>query len=226
MEGLDVLPFKQSADRKDYNMNISIEIFTVIILGYLLGSVPFALVVGKVFYHKDIRNYGSKNLGGGNAGRVLGKKAGLAVMTLDILKVTLVIFLTSIFFSAEMVSIIGGLAAALGHCFPIFAKFKGGKAVAVMYGFLFGMVLFWEYSFWIFLLPLISFLAVLYLWKIIALASIASAVINTLFIGNFIKAPNLFWASLLFTAVIIVRHRKNIERILRKEENKITWMGS
>ena len=183
------------------------------------------MVVGKVFYHKDIRNYGSKNLGGGNAGRVLGKKAGLVVMTLDILKVTLVIFLTSIFFKVEMVSIIGGLAAAMGHCFPIFAKFKGGKAVAVMYGFLFGMVLFWKYSLWIFLLPLISFLLVLYLWKIIALASILSAVINTLFIGICIKAPVLFWASLLFTAVIIVRHRKNIERILRKEENKITWMG-
>ena len=205
-------------------MNINIEILTVIILGYILGSVPFALVVGKVFYHKDIRNYGSKNLGGGNAGRVLGKKAGLAVMTLDILKVTLVIFLTFFFFKVEMVSIVGGLAAAIGHCFPIFAGFKGGKAVAVMYGFLFGMVLFWGYSLWIFLLPLISFLAVLYLWKIIALASISSAVINTLFIGILIKAPNLFWASLLFTAVIIVRHRENIERILRKEENKITWM--
>jgi glycerol-3-phosphate acyltransferase PlsY len=206
-------------------MNMMIEIIIVIILGYILGSIPFALVIGKVFYHKDIRNYGSKNLGGGNAGRVLGKKAGLAVMTLDILKVTLVIFLTSFFFKEEMVSIIGGLAAALGHCFPVFAKFKGGKAVAVMYGFLFGMVLFWGYSLWIFLLPLISFLVVLYLWKIIALASILSAMINTLFIGIVIKAPPLFWASLLFTAVIIVRHRKNIERMLRKEENKITWMG-
>ncbi|MDF2593611.1 MAG: acyl-phosphate glycerol-3-phosphate acyltransferase [Clostridia bacterium] len=222
---LDVLPFRQSAGRKVNNMNINIEILTVIILGYFLGSIPFALVVGKVFYHKDIRNYGSKNLGGGNAGRVLGKRAGLVVMTLDILKVTLVIFLTSFFFRVEMVSIIGGLAAAMGHCFPIFAKFKGGKAVAVMYGFLFGMVLFWEYSLWIFLLPLISFLIVLYLCKIIALASISSAVINSIFIGIFIKAPDLFWASLLFTAVIIVRHRKNIERILRKEENKITWMG-
>ena len=205
-------------------MNIYIEIISAIILGYFLGSIPFALVVGKVFYHKDIRNYGSKNLGGGNAGRVLGKKAGLVVMTFDILKVTLVIFLTSFFFDVEMVSIIGGLSAAMGHCFPIFAKFKGGKAVAVMYGFLFGMVLFWEYSLWIFLLPLIGFLVVLYLWRIIALASISSAVINTLFIGIFIKAPALFCASLLFTAVIIVRHKKNIERILRKEENKITWM--
>ncbi len=96
-------------------MNINIEILTVIILGYILGSVPFALVVGKVFYHKDIRNYGSKNLGGGNAGRVLGKKAGLVVMTLDILKVTLVIYLTSFFFKVELVSIIGGIAAAIGH---------------------------------------------------------------------------------------------------------------
>ena len=78
---LDVLPFRQSADRKGNNMNINMEILTVIILGCFLGSVPFALVVGKVFYHKDIRNYGSKNLCGGIAGRVLGKTAGLVVMT-------------------------------------------------------------------------------------------------------------------------------------------------
>lgn len=206
-------------------MNIYIEVLISAILGYVLGAVPFALIIGKVFYHKDIRNYGSKNLGGGNAGRVLGKKAGLVVMTLDILKVTLVMFLTSFFFHVEFVSIISGLFAALGHCFPIFAKFRGGKAVAVMYGFLFSMVLLWDYSVWIFLLPLVSFLVVLYLWKIVALASILSAAINTLYIGVFVKAPNLFFVSLLFTVVIILRHRKNIERMIHKEENKVTWMG-
>ena len=123
-----------------------IDIIFAVIIGYLLGSIPFALVIGKVFYKTDIRQHGSHNLGGGNAGRVLGKKAGLAVMTLDILKVTFAVFLVTLFMqltsqptdalSAEMqakiqsqqqlVMIIAGFAAAMGHCFPLFAHFKGG----------------------------------------------------------------------------------------------------
>ena len=201
-----------------------IEILAAIFIGYFLGSVPFALVIGKVFYKKDIRNYGSGNLGGGNAGRVLGKKAGLAVMTLDILKVTLVIFITSFFENRDLVMIVAGLAAAAGHCFPVFAKFKGGKAVATMYGFLFGMALIGGYSFWIFFLPLIVFLVVLYLGKIIALASVTSAVANTIYIYFTADSTMLFVASLIFTIVMMIRHRKNFERMLRHEENKITWM--
>ena len=201
-----------------------IEIFAAVMIGYFLGSIPFALVIGKLFYQTDIRNYGSKNLGGGNAGRVLGKKAGLAVMTLDILKVTLAIFITSFFENQDIVLIVAGLSAAAGHCFPIFANFKGGKAVATMYGFLFGMALIGGYSFWIFFLPLIVFLAVLYLTKIVALGSIASAVVNTVYIYFAAGSAQLFVASLIFTIVMIVRHRKNIDRILKNEENKITWM--
>lgn len=201
-----------------------LEILASVLIGYFLGSIPFALVIGKVFFKKDIRNYGSGNLGGGNAGRVLGKKAGLAVMTLDILKVTFAIFLTSLFASKETVMIVAGLSAAAGHCFPVFANFKGGKAVATMYGFLFGMALIGGYSFWIFFLPLLVFLIVLYLGKIIALASIFSAAVNTIYIYFTADSMPMFAASLLFTVVIIVRHRKNIERILKHEENKITWM--
>lgn len=200
------------------------EILAAILIGYFLGSIPFALVIGKMFYRTDIRKYGSKNLGGGNAGRVLGKKAGLSVMTLDILKVTLAIFITSFLGKTDIVMIIAGLSAAAGHCFPIFANFKGGKAVATMYGFLFGMALIGGYSFWIFFLPLVVFLAVLYLTKIIALGSIVSAVVNTIYIYFVIGSKRLFAASLIFTIVMIIRHRKNIERILKNEENKITWM--
>ena len=205
-------------------MTIWLEVVIALVVGYLLGSIPFALVIGKVFYHKDIRQYGSKNLGGGNAGRVLGKKAGLAVMTLDILKVTLVIFLTSLLPHAEVITVVGGLAAAAGHCFPVFAGFKGGKAVATMYGFLFGMMLFQGYSPLIFFLPLITFLAVLYLTKIIALGSIVSAAVNTVYIGLTAGSPLLCLASAIFTGMILIRHRKNIERMLKGEENKITWM--
>ena len=200
------------------------DILAAILIGYFLGSIPFALVIGKVFYKKDIRNYGSKNLGGSNAGRVLGKKAGLAVMTLDILKVTAAIFLTSLLAKNETVLIIAGLSAAFGHCFPIFAHFKGGKAVATMYGFLFGMALIGGYSFWIFFLPLLAFLVILYIGKIVALASVGSAIINTIYIYFVLDSFEMFLASLVFTFVLIIRHRKNFERMLKHEENKISWM--
>ena len=203
---------------------MTIEIIAAILIGYFLGSIPFALVIGKVFYKKDIRNYGSGNLGGGNAGRVLGKKAGLAVMTMDILKVTFAIFLISLLTENENVMILAGLAAAAGHCFPVFAKFKGGKAVATMYGFLFGMAVIGGYSILIFFLPLCVFLLVLYLWKIIALASVVSAISNTIFIYVTIENKLMFTASCIFTIVMIIRHRKNFERMLKHEENKISWM--
>ena len=201
-----------------------VEVLASIAIGYLLGSIPFALVVGKVFYKKDIRNYGSGNLGGSNAGRVLGKKAGLSVMTLDILKVTLAIFIASFFQNREVSMVVAGVAAAIGHCFPIFAKFKGGKAVATMYGFLFGMALIGGYSFWIFFVPLLTFLVVLYLTKIVALSSVLSAVVNTLYIYFVLGSKELFLGSLIFTIVMMIRHRANFERMLRHEENKIKWM--
>lgn len=196
----------------------------IIILGYFIGSVPFALVIGKVFYKTDVRQFGSKNLGGGNAGRVLGKKAGLSVMTLDILKVSFVVFLAVRFCPDPNGAVYGGLAAAIGHCFPIFAKFRGGKAVATMYGFLFGLFVFAGYSPLMFFLPLLAFLLVLYLTKIIALASIFSAVAVTGYTFFAVGATPVFFALVVFTLLIIVRHRKNIERILNHEENKISWM--
>lgn len=196
----------------------------IILLGYLIGSVPFALVIGKLFYKTDIRQHGSGNLGGGNAGRVLGKKAGVAVMTLDILKVSFVVFLASRFGRGEAAIACGGLAAAIGHCYPLFARFKGGKAVATMYGFLFGLFVFVGYSPWLFFLPLLVFLAVLYVTKIIALASMISAAAVTLYVRLTTDSAPIAAALLVFTLLIVVRHRKNIERILRHEENKITWM--
>lgn len=200
------------------------EITASVLIGYLLGSVPFALVIGKIFYRTDIRNYGSKNLGGGNAGRVLGKKAGVAVMTLDILKVALAIFIMTHVSDSVVPAIVAGLSAAIGHCFPLFAGFKGGKAVATMYGFLFGMAICTSYSIWIFILPLIVFLIVLYLSKIIALASIFSAVFITVYMYITDDSWKMAAALLVFTLLIIVRHRKNIARILHGEENKISWM--
>lgn len=201
-----------------------LEIILCLLVSYLLGSIPFALVIGKVFYKTDIRNYGSKNLGGGNAGRVLGKKAGVAVMTMDILKVTLAIFIASFGERRNITMILAGLAAAIGHCYPVFAGFKGGKAVATMYGFLFGMAVVGPYNLWIFLLPLIVFLIVLYIGKIISVASICSAIFITAYIYFTTDSLLLFVTLLIFTVLIIYRHKKNIVKLIRHEENKISWM--
>ena len=201
-----------------------IDILLAIGIGYLLGSIPFALVIGKLFYKTDVRQHGSHNLGGSNAGRVLGKKAGLAVMTFDLLKVTLAVFLVSLFCQDSLVMILAGFAAAMGHCFPLFAHFKGGKAVATMYGFLFGMALIAGYSFWIFFVPLITFMIVLVLWRIVSLASILSAVANTIFIWFAIDSLPLFLASLIFTLILIIRHHSNIKRLIQGTENKIKWL--
>lgn len=201
-----------------------IEILLSLIMGYLLGSIPFALVVGKVFYRKDVRNYGSKNLGGCNTGRVLGKKAGLAVMTLDLLKATAAIFLASGFENKEVTMVIAGLAAGLGHCYPLFAGFKGGKAVAALYGFLFGMGVFTEYGLWMFFLPLIVFIVVLYLSKIVSLSSILGALSSSVYIILSTDFKLLWIVSLILTGIVIVRHKANIMRMIHREENKIKWM--
>ena len=200
------------------------KMLALVVIGYLIGSIPFALVIGKVFYKTDVRKYGSGNLGGGNTGRVLGKKAGVAVMTLDILKVALVVFLARRFLHTEAAVASGGIAAAVGHCWPVFAKFKGGKAVATMYGFLFGLFVFVGYSPLAFFLPLLVFLLVLKITKIISLSSIVSAVVVTGYMGWATDSAPVFLALVVFTILIVVRHRKNIERICKRQENKVSWI--
>lgn len=192
--------------------------------GYLAGSIPFALVIGKLFYHTDIRGYGSGNLGGGNTGRVLGKRAGLAVMTLDLLKVSLIVFLGNFFFHDDLFIACGALAAGIGHCFPLFAGFRGGKAVAAMYGYLFGLAAFCSRGALYFLLPLIIFLLVLRLSRIIALASMISSAAACLYLWLLQEAAPIRLTVLCYTLLIVVRHRENIRRILLHNENTIRWM--
>ena len=109
--------------------------YLLFIVAYLLGSIPFALVVGKIGYGIDIREHGSGNLGGTNTFRTLGKKAGFTVTIADILKGTLATSLPMIF-GLDIHPLWFGLAAVLGHVYPVFAKFRGGKAVATSAGVL------------------------------------------------------------------------------------------
>ena len=200
------------------------DFILIIILGYVIGSVPFALVIGNVFFHTDIRNHGSGNLGGGNTGRVLGTKAGLAVMALDLLKVSLVVLIAKVISPHPWAIPIGAISAAGGHCYPVFAGFKGGKAVAAMYGFFFGLWVAGGFSPLVFFLPLGTFLLVLYFSKIIALASSVSAIGATVYI-LLIKAPHPITIAMgVFTLLILVRHRENFRRMIKGTENKIHWM--
>ena len=200
------------------------KLLLLMVIGYLIGSIPFALVIGKVFYKTDVREHGSHNLGGSNTGRVLGKKAGLSVMTTDLLKVTFVVFLAVQWVGGEVAAVCGALAAAFGHCFPIYARFRGGKAVATMYGFLFGLFACLGYNILIFLLPIVVFLTILYVTKIVSLSSIGSAIVVTVYAALSTGSVPVTAGLMVFTLLIVVRHRANIERVVQHRENKITWM--
>lgn len=198
-----------------------------IVGGYLLGSIPFALVIAKVFYKKDLRQYGSGNPGGTNAGRVLGKKAGISVVVLDALKVVLAVWVGSLV-SADC-AMLSGLACCIGHCYPIFAHFKGGKAVASMYGFLLGISIFIFKNAFYFIVPVLMFFIILYLYKWVSVASICAALSSSLQILSMnwsmnVQSMILIAASWILTILIIYRHRGNIVKVRENRESKVTWI--
>jgi glycerol-3-phosphate acyltransferase PlsY len=195
-----------------------------LLLGYLFGSIPFSLVVGKLFYNTDVREHGSGNLGASNTGRTLGAKAGLSVAVLDLSK-ALVAMLLAVWLTDKSIAIYAGIGATLGHCYPLFAKFKGGKAVSTAAGYLLGLSLFVNQNGWlIVLIAGITFFGMLYLFKMASLASLSFATVSTIIL--FVLQDNLLYSFsfLLIALIVIVRHRSNISRILNKEERKITWM--
>lgn len=193
------------------------------IIGYLIGSIPWALIIGKFFYHKDIREYGSGNLGGSNAGRVLGGKIGVIVIILDGLKAFVVMMLAAKFYAQAI--LYAGAAACIGHCFPLFAKFKGGKGVATFYGFLLGLGYYGIADFiFIFICPVLIFFFILGLSKLVALASLTALIITTIIGFLTIKSTIAAVLILILTCFIIYRHHSNIVRLFKKEEPKITWL--
>lgn len=201
-----------------------LNFISVIILSYLFGSIPWSLVIGKVFFHKDIRTEGSGNLGGTNAGRVLGKKVGITVIILDALKAFFSMLLAS--YIAKDAMIYAGLACCIGHCFPIFAQFKGGKAVATSFGFFLGIATFTNHQYFLqFFLPLLVFLVSLYLCRMVSLSSmigLGSGILISFFIGN---PLSITLSILVLWLFVVYRHRANIERIQNGTESKIKWMG-
>lgn len=191
------------------------------VIGYLIGSVPFALVIGKLIYKKDIRHYGSGNLGASNAGRVLGKRAGLAVTILDISKSFIslgVAYAIQQLFHLDGVILFAGLGAIMGHCYPLFASFKGGKAVSVSFGYLLFT------NFWLFAICGISFLLILKLTKVVSVSSMLAFIIASA--ASFFIVSTRVEALILvaITVFIIYRHRSNFKRIIEGTESKVTWI--
>ncbi|MBH0167911.1 MAG: glycerol-3-phosphate 1-O-acyltransferase PlsY [Bacillota bacterium] len=193
------------------------EIIIILLLSYLLGSIPFALLVGKIGYGIDIREHGSGNLGGTNTFRTLGKKAGFIVSAADVLKGTLAASLP-IILDVDIHPLIAGVPAVIGHCYPVFAKFKGGKAVATSGGvLLFAQPL-------LFVLVLFTFFLTLYISKYVSLSSIMAGV-GSVVLSFFIAGDWLTTYILIgFTLFLIYRHRQNIVRIAKKTEPKVKWI--
>ncbi|WP_241959435.1 glycerol-3-phosphate 1-O-acyltransferase PlsY [Mammaliicoccus vitulinus] len=190
--------------------------FVVIILSYLFGCFPSCLVLGKLFYKKDIRQFGSGNLGATNTFRVLGKKAGFIVMFLDIFKGFIVVFFP-LWFNVDIPSIFVGICAVIGHVFPIFLKFKGGKAVATSAGAVLGV-----HPVLLIVLAIV-FIIILYSTKYVSLSSMIAGigcVIGAIIIGDL---PFLI-VSIAIMLILLVRHQSNIVRIFKGNEPKIKWM--
>lgn len=203
---------------------MALLIILVILLAYFLGSVPTAVWIGKYIYRVDIKTAGSGNPGTTNVLRVLGLKPAIAVLILDVFKgfaaanipFLIVIFpVGSMEFTTLQLSL--GLIAALGHIFPVFASFKGGKGIATLFGMT--LALFPEIS----LVSSGIFILVLLLTNYVSVSSIIAGIclpLQIIFLFN-IDNETLKIISLAIPLLILLTHQKNIKRLLNREENQI-----
>lgn len=190
--------------------------FVVILLSYLIGSIPSGLIVGKLFYGVDIREHGSGNLGATNTFRTLGKKAGIAVTVADILKGTITVFLPMLF-GLNIHPLLIGMFAVIGHMFPVFASFRGGKAVATSAGVLLG------YNLVLFIVLVTAFLITLKISKYVSLSSMVAGIFGIIYSLTLQDWPLVIVVA-AFEIFVIYRHRANLKRIRDKTEPKVTWL--
>ena len=187
---------------------------------YFFGSIPFAYILPKIFGLGDIRNLGSGNVGATNVLRAGNKLLAIIVLAFDIIKGFAPLFILKNYYHNELSEIIIlfiGSAAILGHIFPIWLKFKGGKGVATYIGFLFAI----NYIFGIFYI--ITWLLIALLKKYSSLASITSLVLLPFFVMIFYYEKNLIYLLILINLIIISKHYSNIYRLIHKSETKIKF---
>lgn len=189
------------------------QIILFIVIAYLIGSISPALLVGKIFYNTDIRTMGSGNLGTTNTFRCLSKKAGVIVFVLDISKGIIATMLPSLVLGrVEYLSIFGAFAM-IGHVYPIFANFKGGKAVATGSGV------------FIFLYPTLSlilvaiFFSTLFITGYVSLGSILICLTSIVYLSIFESGIDK-WIMIVMCIFVIYMHKSNIKRLLNGTENK------
>ncbi|MCU0441029.1 MAG: glycerol-3-phosphate 1-O-acyltransferase PlsY [Bacteroidia bacterium] len=202
------------------------QLHIVLIVGaYLLGSIPTAVWVGKVFFGVDVREHGSGNAGATNTLRTLGKPAGLAVLAIDCLKgfaaTSLVVFLPeSVTGSAVLQWQMGfGITAVIGHIFPIFARFKGGKGIATLIGMVMAM------NGWLALSCMVTFVLVVWATRYISLGSMTAAVLSPLYVGLIYnwQEPVFLYFCTAIGLLVVYTHRANINRLISGNENKFSF---
>ncbi|WP_251921118.1 glycerol-3-phosphate 1-O-acyltransferase PlsY [Lactococcus lactis] len=197
----------------------------LLIASYLLGAIPFGLWIGKIFFKKNLHDYGSGNTGTTNTFRILGVKAGISVFAFDLLKGTLATLLPLFFHINGVSPLIFGLLAVIGHTFSIFDRFKGGKAVATSAGVILGF----SPLFLIYLL--VVFIIVLWLFSMISLSSVIGAIFALLGIlifpsvGFILTSYDLLFSIIIFVLaiIIILRHRTNLKRIKNHCESLVPF---
>jgi acyl phosphate:glycerol-3-phosphate acyltransferase len=208
-------------------MQINLLTIAFFLAAYIIGSVPNAVWIGRVLYGIDVREHGSRNAGATNTIRVLGWKAGLPVFLLDALKGSIAVSLARIYGyyipgTNDFVTfqVLLGAFAVIGHIFPVFAKFKGGKGVASLFGMILAIVPIPT------LIALGIFMITLFITRYVSLSSIVSGFAFPLLIMFVFKTTmqSLIIFSLIVTVLLLLTHQKNIERLLRKEESKATFL--
>lgn len=206
---------------------ISIYSVSALLVAYLFGSIPTAVWIGQAFYGIDVREYGSGNAGATNTFRVLGKKAGIAVMFLDIFKgytATNLAYMIGLSVTGPQNSVqfvnyqlALGITAVMGHLFPVFAGFRGGKGIAT----LFGMILAVQSE--AAMLCVLTFVVVLLISKYVSLSSILAGFSFPLSVIFIFQSPirSVVLYGMSICVLILVTHQKNIERLLKGKESKV-----
>lgn len=204
-------------------MTLILSVILLAIMAYLIGSLPSSVWIGEAFYGIDVRDYGSGNAGATNTFRVLGKPIGFIVLFLDILKgltaTSLVLFIASVQPGSEQyinLQLLFGLLAVVGHIFPVYEKFKGGKGIATLFGMLIAI------HYLLALACLGLFIVVLLLTRYVSLSSILAAIsfpLLTIFVFRR-DEPLLIAFGIAAAILVILTHQKNIKRLINGEESK------
>ena len=186
-----------------------------VVIAYLIGSIPSGLILGKLFWHTDLREYGSHNIGATNAWRTLGKGAGIAVFIADSLKGQAGVALGLVLAGTPLAAVLGGLFAIIGHSFSIFLGFHGGKGVATSLGVL--TMLMGDVTFIVF----VVWFTIVYMTRYVSLGSVVAGFLTPILAALYGYPMEYVLFTVIAAILVIVRHRENIKRLMNGTENKI-----